>query len=147
MHSLLAIEQVVAVEPHDLRNIDYRSVPDQPPLGDEVCFVRPIGETDHAAAIQQQRQAESGPDNWRFSDHHRVAVETLAAVVDQPIRLKTMKQMPGRVTYRAAAPGSRNSYMVVVSRPYWLASVAARRDRIAWVSIAAFEYGCDDENQ
>ena len=147
VHSLLAIEQVVAVEPHDLPNIDYRSVSDQPSLGDEVCFIRPIGDTDHPAAIQQQRQAESGAEGWRFRDHHRVALEALAAVIERPIRLETVKQMAGRVVYRAAAPSSRNRYRVVVSRPYWLTSTAARRGRIAWVSIAVFEYGCDEKNQ
>ena len=147
MFSLLAIENVIAVERHDLANIDYRSSPDQPSWGDDVCFVQTIGDTDYAAAIQQQERADAGAEAWRFKDHRRVASEVLTAIASgEHMPLEKIEQTTGRVIYRAPSSKSRNNYMVVVSRPYWLTSTAVRRNRIAWVSIAAYEYGCDDKD-
>jgi hypothetical protein len=148
MFSLLAIEQIVAIEPHDLPGIDYRPEPDQPSFGRNVCFSQPIGRTSEREAMKRQGRADDGTESWRFDDDRRVAMETLSEAYgpDHRVRLTKVKRTVGRAVYRGRSPGSRHSYMVVVSRPYWLTVVAACPGRVAWVAIAAFESGCDTGN-
>ena len=38
------------------------------------------------------------------------------------------------------------SYMVVVSRPYWLSFYAKDRQKVAWVLAAAYESSCGGDN-
>lgn len=134
LYSLFAIEQVVAVDPHDLRNVDYRSVIDEPSLETARCFSQPFS-LSHPDAIELQRQADAGPRAWSFTDPRRVAREQLQK---PDRRLHVVRKRRGSISYRAG-----NEY-VVVSRPYWLSFFAKDRRRVAWVPVAVYEIGCKE---
>jgi hypothetical protein len=128
LFSLFVIEQVVAVDPQDRRDLDSRASADPP---DADCVSREALE--YAEILERQRQADAGARVWAFTDPKRVAAERLPGVA-----LRRVSKGPGRVTYRDA----RKKLWVVVSRPYWLTFFAARRDRVAWVPLVVFDTGC-----
>ncbi len=128
LFSLFVIEQVVSVDPHDLRGVDYRGDADPP---DADCVSR--RKLESAGMLERQRQADAGARTWAFTDPKRVAAETVPGA-----SLRQVSKGPGRVTYRDA----RKKLWIVVSRPYWLSFVAAKRGRVAWVPIAVFDTGC-----
>lgn len=134
LYSLFVIERVIAVEPHDLRNVDYRSVIDEPALETARCFSQPFSLA-HADGIELQRQADAGPRAWSFTDPLRVAREQL----QQPrLRLHVVRKTRGSISYRAG------NHYIVVSRLYWLSFFAANRRRVAWVPVAVYETGCKE---
>ncbi len=135
LFSLFVIEQVVSVDAHDLRDVDYRSAIDEPELAEARCFSQPFDLSD-AEAIELQRQADAGPRAWSFTDPLRVATEQL----QQPgLRLRVVRKTRGSISYRAGA-----NYRVVVSRPYWLTFFAADRRRVAWVPVAVYDTKCKE---
>jgi hypothetical protein len=135
--SLLAIEQVVAVDPHDLTDVDYRAADDPPDVEGEGCHSEPAGTTSRQQAIAAQERAEHG-EAWRFSDSMRVAAEQLPA----DVVLCAVQYAPGRVVYKAPIAGTHDEYWVNVARPYWLSFYAKNRKRVAWVVVDVRQAGC-----
>lgn len=146
MFSLFVIEQILEVEPHDLRDVDYSSSIDQPPIDGIGCYSRQIGGTSHAEAIALQRQVDSGTSPWSVDDPRRVAEERLRAAAGRTAAsdLQIVRKAPGRVVFRAAVPNGAKEYWIVVARPYWLTFYAAKRQRVAWLPLALYEAGCRD---
>ena len=122
---LLVIEQVLAVDPHDRRDVDYRAGTDAP---DADCVSSEFAS--HEEILEQQRSAEN-ERSWAFTDPARVAAERRPGV-----SLRAVSRQGGRITYEGDA------VTVVVSRPYWLTFFAANRARVAWVAVAVYETGC-----
>jgi hypothetical protein len=142
--SLLVIQQVLLVDPQDRKDLDYRSSADQPELaGPLSSFCRLMSIEDLGALLEFQRRAESGERAWAFDEPRRVACDSLAkfARVEgiPTARLKQLRKAPGRVVYTWRSGRGPVSYLVVVSRPYWLSFYARNPGRVAWVAIAAYE--------
>ena len=57
------------------------------------------------------------------------------------IALTQSKDTPVRKVYQASAPGNNVHWMIVVSRPYWLSTLAEDPNRVAWVVLAAYQIG------
>lgn len=149
LFSLFVIEQVLKVEPRNLPGIDYRAYPDQPATSGVGCFSKPVTNTDYADAIFQQRAADAGSRSWAFTDPARVAAESLKAAVKSRLglRLKEIRRADGRIVFEGLLPGKKNKYQVVVSKPYWLTFYSARPERAVWVAVAAYEFGCDQQEE
>lgn len=149
LFSLFVIEQVLAVEPHNLSGIDYRAYPDRSAVSGVGCFSKPIQRLEYAEVIRQQQAAESGERAWAFRDPARVAAESLqAAVKSRPrLSLKVVRHTAGRVIYEGALAEKKNKYQIVVSKPYWLTFYSANRERIAWIAVASEEFGCDQNEE
>ena len=150
--SLLMIQQVLAVDPHDRGDLDYRASADQPNITKAGCGytdLLPLRVFDEL--LLAQRQADSGQRAWAFDDPQRVAIDALAhsLEVDQ-ISIKgltTTRQSPRRIVYQWKPPRRRGkTYMVVVSRPYWLSFYSHDRNKVAWGAIAAYESSCEKDN-
>lgn len=146
--SLLAIQQVIAIDLNQRPDLDYRATVDQPNIDKPGCgyTILTDDEQPSPAFIKAQADAEQTQKDWVFTDPKRVATNRLAQIlfVDQnSISLIQTKQGPGRFIYRWQPKGKRKSYMVVVSRPYWLSFYAADAKRVAWTLIGAFEESCD----
>jgi hypothetical protein len=144
LYTLFVIEQVIDIDAHDLRNIDYHASIDQP--GEDVECVLYLYATPPHELIRQQREAESGRRAWSFTEPARVANENLRDWVgaDARLVLRRVRTAPGRMVFKGTVAGKKNEYMVVVSRPYWLSFEAVKRSRVAWVAIAAYEIGCGE---
>lgn len=149
--SLLAIQQIVSVDPQDRSDLDYGASADQPDIEKTGCgykYLTPIRPYDDS--IKAQREAEQRSDAWAFDDPQRVAAEALARLlgVDEKtvIGLKETRRAQGRVVFGWQPPAKRASYMVVVSRPYWLSFYANDPRRVAWVVAAAYESSCGADN-
>jgi len=149
--SLLVIQQVVVVDPHDRSDLDYHSSADQPNIDKAGCGYRILSsDWRFSEALGLQQQAESGERAWAFDDPTRVVKELLArkAGIDQTsiVNLKTIRTARGRIVFTWAPPKTKATYMVVVSRPYTLSFYAKNSQRVAWIPIAAYKVGCDADN-
>jgi hypothetical protein len=148
--SLLAIQQIKSVSPQDRDDLDYGASPDQPNIGRKRCgysFLTPIEPAEDL--IKAQQQADRGDRDWVFDDPLRVATDALVQVahIDVPSisRLKQSRKAQGRFVYEWR-PNKAETYMVVVSRPYWLAYYARDPQRVAWVVTAAYLSSCGEKN-
>jgi hypothetical protein len=142
--SLLVIQQVLAVDPHDRSDLDYESYADPPGLDKLKCggyqYLTPI--QPYQEMLESQKDAESGAAGWAFLDPRRVAVDGLAKVLKiDPRSITTMKESrksQGKIVYRWHSKG-KPAYMVVVTRPYWLSFYTQKENKVAWVLAAAIE--------
>ena len=104
----------------------------------------------YAAAIKLQEKAELGTDELAFTVPQRVARDAIAGVrgVSEAsiIGMKTVRQAQGRFIYQWQPRGEKGSYMIVVSRPYWLTFFAKDPQKIAWVVAGAFKSSCGGTN-
>lgn len=143
--SLLAIEQILRVEPQTSRTLDYASSADQPDIDGVGCGYSELTDLEpYESALQSQVQAETGTRDWAFTDPRRVASEGLAEVTQLDrslIRLRQTRRAQGRFVYEWRR--KKTTYMVVVSRPYWLSYYAKDPKRIAWIVLAAYEASCE----
>jgi hypothetical protein len=143
--SLLAIQQIRSVEPQTRADLDYRASPDQPDITQSGCgsyrFLTPIDPSREVLAAQ--RKAERENIAWPFVDPQRVAAAYLAELLGirqaTVIGLVRSQKSAGRVLYRWKPKGKGKSYLVVTSRPYWLSFYAKDANKVAWVTIAAYE--------
>jgi hypothetical protein len=150
--SLFAIQQVVSVEPHNRNNLDYGASADQPELGKTGCTSYRHLLTIRASGglIEAQKQAELNEQAWGFNDPARVAVETLALLLSinkqAIVNMTQVRKAQGRFVYQWHPKGKQETYMIVVSRPYWLSFYAKDKQKVAWVPIAAYESSCGHRN-
>jgi len=149
--SLLAIEQVLSVDPHDRVDLDYGASPDQPRADKVGCGYRDLVEIwPYSDSIEAQRIADSGQRSWAFDEPQRVASDSLARLLkidEASIQgMKETRKAQGRFVYEWKPPGKNASYMVVVSRPYWLSFYSSDPKKVAWVVIAAWESSCGKGN-
>lgn len=142
--SLLVIQQVVGVDPHDRGDLDYESYADPPGLEKLKCggyrYLTPI--QPYQDMLQGQKDAESGVAGWALLDPQRVAVDGLAKLLKiDPRSITTMKESrksQGKIVYRWHSKG-KPAYTVVVARPYWLSFYSQKESKVAWVLAAAIE--------
>lgn len=149
--SLLAIQQVVSVDPQDRDDLDYGASADQPNIDKEGCGykfltdIRPYNDL-----IEAQRRAELGGRETAFNDPQKVASEALARLLNIDEKsitgIREARKSQGRIIYQWHPKSKRASYMVVVSRPYWLSFYAKDAKKVAWAVIAAYESSCGEGN-
>ena len=149
--SLLAIQQVVSVDPQDREDLDYRASPDQPRADKVGCGYRDLLPIEpYADSMQAQKSAEANKEDWAFTDPERVASESLARLlkIDEASinSVKQARKAQGRFVYEWNPRGKAVSYMVVVSRPYWLSFYAEDGKKVAWTVVAAYASSCGKGN-
>jgi hypothetical protein len=144
--SLLAIQQALSVDGQDRTDLDYGASADQPDIEKTGCGYKsltPIRPYDELMKAQQG--AEQAETDWAFNDPQRVAAEALARLLgldSKSVRgIRETRRAQGRVVYRWRGTKGA-SYMVVVSRPYWLSFYAKDPQKVAWVVAAAYESSC-----
>lgn len=125
--SLLAIQQVASVEPQSSTEMDYGFEPEQPDIGKGKCgsYDTLIDMLDFGPLLKAQREAEMAQAEWLFNDPKRVGTSSLGkllSVAADSIELKQTRQSQGRFIYEWRPAGKKQSYMIVVSRPYWMSS-------------------------
>jgi hypothetical protein len=148
--TLLAIQQVVSVEPHSSAEFDYGFSPEQPNIGKTGCGYTILNDMlKFESLLKAQRDAEMTQAEWLFTDPQRVATSGLAtrlSVAEDSIKLNQTRATQGRFVYEWRPPGKKQVYMIVVSRPYWMSSYAKDAKRVAWVVLAAYESSCGSRN-
>jgi hypothetical protein len=142
--TLLVIQQVLSVDPHNRSDLDYAAFADAPDVDKLTCGYRTLTPIQpFRSMLEAQRKAEAGERAWAFDDPQRVALDGLAGLVeiDQPsvTRIKQVRKVRGRAIYEWHPKGQKGSYMVVVSRPYWLSFYSHKQGRVPWVLAAAYE--------
>lgn len=147
--SLLAIQQVLSVGPHDRNDLDYRFAPDQPMEGRVGCTYWWLSLLDFKSAIRSQRAADAGKRAWVFDDPRRVAADFLARLLktdDSSIQgIKRTRKSQGRIIYEWKSPRKKNvTYALVVSRPYWLSFYSRDPRHVAWIVLGAFKSSCGE---
>lgn len=143
--SLLAIQQVLSVDPQDRDDLDY-GAPDQPDITGG-CNYRLLDVLSFAELIEAQHQAELGKREWSFSDPRRVATETLARLLNIDEKsitgIRQTRKLQGQIVYKWRLKTKPASYVIVVSRPYSLSFYASGTKRVAWVVTAGYELSCE----
>jgi len=147
--SLLAIQQILSVASHDRVDLDYRASAEQPTEREmskcgELQDLLP--RLPYAETMAAQKAAEESRNNRLFEDPRRVAAaflsKTTGVEVSSLSGMREEGKAQGRVIYKWRQPQPRTTYVVVVSRPYWLTFYARDASRIAWVVIAAYRLPC-----
>jgi hypothetical protein len=140
--SLLVIQQVLDVDPHDRDDLDYESYVDSPDVDKLKCGYQDLMEIlPYHEKLAAQENAEGGEGEWAFEDPRHVAVNGLAKLlkIDQNsiASMKELRTSQGKIIYEWH-PKGKTRYMVVVSRPYWLSFYSHRQGKVAWVLAAAY---------
>ena len=145
--SLLAIQEILSVDPQDRADLDYRASADQPGIQKVGCgyrYLLPIDPAHDLIGVQQS--ADLGEHSWAFDDPQRVAIDTLSRVLSIDEKsisgLKQKSEAQGRIVYEWRPEDKQTTYMIVISRPYWLSFFARDPMRVAWAAVAAYESDC-----
>lgn len=148
--ALLVIQEVKSFDAQNRDDLDYGAAPDQPDIGKAGCGYRHLVPIDSTFdLIKTQREADGGQRDWVFDDPQRVASEAIArfaSVEGSSIVLKETRKAQGRHVYEWKSADKRETYMVVVSRPYLLAFYAHDAKRVAWIVAAAYVSSCEKSN-
>ena len=149
--SLVAIQRVISVDPHDREDLDYRSSPDQPNLDKVGCGYQDlVPPWPYSDWVQAQQAADLQEKALAFDSPRQVASSALihlAKLDDRDVaELKEVRQSQGRVIYELKAGGARTIYMIVISKPYPLSFYAKDPRKVAWVVIGAYKSSCDKGN-
>jgi hypothetical protein len=149
--SLLAIQQVFSVAPHDREDLDYRSSPDQPDLNQVGCgFQGLVPPWPYADWVNVQHTADVQENASAFDSPREVATAALIhlAKLDEGIaaKLKETQHSQGRVVYELKTNEGKVTFMIVLSRPYLLSFYAKDPKNVAWVVIGAYKSSCDKGN-
>jgi hypothetical protein len=149
--SLLAIQQVISVDPHDREDLDYRSSPDQPNIEKTGCgFQDLVPPWPYSDWVQAQRTADLQGSEFAFDNPRQVATAALIelAKLDQTTvtNLKEKHHSQGRVIYELKRDEGKATYMIVLSKPYLLSFYAKDPTRVAWVVIGAYKSSCEKGN-
>jgi hypothetical protein len=141
--SLFVVQQVLSVDDYRRPDLDYSDSPDQPYCA-TYQFVTPLDP--RTQMLEAQRRAEQGDQAYAFTSDRDVAVAAMHSYVKdlKPDALKlTIKSSSAyRRVYVAGVGDPTSSYMLVLSRPYWLSLSAADPSKVAWVVLAAFKMDC-----
>jgi len=145
--SLLAIQQVLSVDAQDQTGLDYRAYADESRIDSARCGYRELTPASlYSDSIEAQRGAESGQRDWAFDDPQRVARDSLARLLKiDELSIHGIRQIraaQGRLVYEWKPSKKHISYVIVVSRPYWLSFYSEDPKKVAWVVIAALELPC-----
>jgi hypothetical protein len=149
--TLLAIQEVKNPDTQNRTDLDYGESNEQPDIDKSGCGYRMLLPMEQSSTLMQaQQQAENGEREWAFSDSRRVAIDALSKLGNvSDASLVTMKKThdsQNHQVYEWKSRRNRKSYMIVISRPYWLSFYARDSHRIAWVAVAAYESSCDSDN-
>lgn len=145
--SLLAIQQVLSVDAQDQAGLDYRACPDESRIDNARCSYRRLIPTSaYSDLMEAQKVAESSQRDWAINDPQRVARDSLAGLLKiDELSIQRIKQIgaaQGRFVYEWKPSKKNISYVIVVSRPYWLSFYSKDSKKVAWVAIAAWELAC-----
>ena len=136
--SLLVIQQVLSLDDQDRDDLDYGASLDQPDTekfgcgGDRILTDWPSAKQ----ALSIQQSAEAGESARFFDDPRHVAMNSLADLlkVDRAslTDMKEVRKNQGRAISTWRDPKRRLSYMLILSRPYWLSFLCegSKEDRL-----------------
>ncbi len=149
--SLLAIQEVKSVSSQDRDDLDYRASVDPPDVDKRGCGYRELTPLQpDSDLIRAQQESDLGKRDWAFDDPHRVASDAVvkfAKIEGSSIAgLKETRKARGRIVYQWSPDGKGETYMVVVSRPFWLSFYSHDPKRVAWVVTAAYLSSCGKDN-
>jgi hypothetical protein len=146
--SLLAIQQVISVNPHDREDLDYRSSPDQPNLEKVGCgFQDLVPPGPYSDWVKAQQTADLQGSEFAFDNPRQVATAALIqlAKLDESTvtKLKEKQHSQGRVIYELKKGEGKATYMIALSKPYLLSFYAKDPKKVAWVVIGAYKSSCE----
>jgi hypothetical protein len=149
--SLLAIQQIIAVAPHDREDLDYRSSPDQPNLDKVGCgFQDLIPPWPYSDWVEAQKIADLQESSFAFDSPKQVATAAIIQLAKLDERtaagLEEVKHSQGRIIYELETDAGKANYMIVLSRPYLLSFYAKDSKRIAWVVMGAYKSSCEEDS-
>lgn len=140
--SLFVIQQVLNVDDQRRPDLDYSDTPEQPSCH---SFQGVMNDT-QTQPLTAQHRAEQGEQAYAFTNDHDVAVAAMKSSVNDlkadDLTLKVTSHNSYRSVYLASVRGSASSYMIVLSRPYWLSFYAADPAKVAWVVLALYRMPC-----
>jgi hypothetical protein len=141
--SLLVIQRVLSVDPHDRDDLDYESFVDMPDVDKIKCGYQDLMDIlPYRDMLKAQEVAETEEGKWAFDDPQRVAVSGLAKLLKRDAasitKMKERRRSEAKIIYDWHSIGTTR-YMVVVTRPYWLSFYSTKENKVAWVVAAAYE--------
>lgn len=148
--TLFAIQQVVSVDPHTSRLLDYHATAYPNGLDNASCYGELTEIDPTAELIKAQERADRGEEDWAFTDPGRVAANGLAKLLkidEKSIKLRLTDRAQGRFDYAWRPKKNGDIYLIVVTRPYILTYFAKDPNRVAWVLRTAYAAGCTEDEK
>jgi hypothetical protein len=141
--TLLAIEKIVSIDPHNRKDVNYRSSANIPELSTFRSYrILSVYESSKDM-IDAQQKAESGEQEWSFENPLRVATEALSKLSTVKMTsisgIKQLRQSQGSYVYEWTNKVTKAKYLLEISRPYWLTYYAKNPERVAWIVTAAYK--------
>lgn len=149
--SLLAIQTVVSVDPHDREDLDYRSSADQPNIEKTGCGYQDlVPPWPYSDWIKAQQTADLEGSNSAFDSPKQVAADSLNRLAKLDAKtledLTETQRTKGRLIYQLKTDKGKTTYMIVLSKPYLLSFYAKDTKKVAWVVIGAYKSSCEKDN-
>jgi hypothetical protein len=149
--SLLAIQTVVSVDPHDREDLDYRSSADQPNIEKTGCGYQDlVPPWPYSDWIKAQQTADLEGSNSAFDSPKQVAADALNRLAKLDAKtledLTETQRTKGRLIYQLKTDKGKTTYMIVLSKPYLLSFYAKDTKKVAWVVIGAYKSSCEKDN-
>ena len=149
--SLLAIQTVVSVDPHDREDLDYRSSADQPNIEKTGCGYQDlVPPWPYSDWVKAQQTADLEGSNSAFDSPKQVAADALNRLAKLDAKtledLTETQRTKGRLIYQLKTDKGKTTYMIVLSKPYLLSFYAKDTKKVAWVVIAAYKSSCEKDN-
>lgn len=149
--SLLAIQTVVSVDPHDREDLDYRSSADQPNIEKTGCGYQDLVPAwPYSDWVKAQQTADLEGSNSAFDSPKQVAADALNRLAKLDAKtledLTETQRTKGRLIYQLKTDKGKTTYMIVLSKPYLLSFYAKDTKKVAWVVIAAYKSSCEKDN-
>jgi hypothetical protein len=149
--SLLAIQTVVSVDPHDREDLDYRSSADQPNIEKTGCGYQDlVPPWPYSDWIKAQQTADLEGSNSAFDSPKQVAADALNRLAKLDAKtledLTETQRTKGRLIYQLKTDKGKTTYMIVLSKPYLLSFYAKDTKKVAWVVIGAYKSSCEEDN-
>jgi hypothetical protein len=149
--SLLAIQTVVSVDPHDREDLDYRSSADQPNIEMTGCGYQDLVPAwPYSDWVKAQQTADLEGSNSAFDSPKQVAADALNRLAKLDAKtledLTETQRTKGRLIYQLKTDKGKTTYMIVLSKPYLLSFYAKDTKKVAWVVIAAYKSSCEKDN-
>lgn len=149
--SLLAIQTVVSVDPHDREDLDYRSSADQPNIEKTGCGYQDlVPPWPYSDWVKAQQTAHLEGSNSAFDSPKQVAADALNRLAKLDAKtledLTETQRTKGRLIYQLKTDKGKTTYMIVLSKAFLLSFYAKDTKKVAWVVIGAYKSSCEKDN-
>jgi hypothetical protein len=145
--SLLAIQEIVEIEPQSRSDVDYNPYPDQPDIEGVGCSYRDLLTDDIDFLTLSMLESQNRSDYLKNSKYPSVVArnalnQVLSDLAVGNSELNETSSAQGRRLYQWKSDKTDFEYLIVVSKPYWLTFYTSDSEDTPWIPLAVWQSQC-----